>query len=174
MFSKIKDLLSSPRHKQKRRRREAKQLAQEYFNSFPGRDHLGSNTSYHHDARTLLQGKEVATKHLSRVLEHRLAAKRQATEYKNLLRPDFPDCEAFDLTAWKETILFEHPPPGCEKGNYNEYSQIMHIVHNAGIFDHESQKGWADMKPRDYLAVACLESGFDLEEVRSAMGMLLG
>ncbi|KAI9861256.1 MAG: hypothetical protein M1813_005429 [Trichoglossum hirsutum] len=148
--------------------------AREYLRSYPGSDSYGGN-SIHTDFRDLLKGKPFDMtwlEHLSDILIYRLSLMRFATDFKDFLKLQFPDCETYDVDAWKHRYYYE-------KRQQNEVGQIANekikrfeettrlITREHRIFGTSllGEQGLSYIKPRVYLAIALVESEMPLTQV---------
>ena len=84
-----------------------RELAEIYMNSYPGLDNYGCNVAVHNSANAFLAGKETSrgwVALLQEVLSYRMECMHLATQLKDKLGLDFPDCHNFDVDAWQVAI----------------------------------------------------------------------
>ena len=148
-----------------------------YLNGFPGKGNAANNKSCHDDARDILEGKELATwqlQELQGALTYRIGSSRLASEYKDLLGLPFADCDGFNFESWQETVLLAIKPPASSDPKWTTYNKFRDMIDDAEIFDPPLiHQGWTYTKPYQYLAVACLESGLNVEDVKKAVATML-
>ena len=152
-------------------------MAYGYLSSFPGRDGGADNLVLHRAASLALDGKKLETwelEGLQPALKYRLDSIKLASEYKDILELNFADCEDFDYGSWEETAILERKDPSARSFKYDLYAKYRKIIDDADVFDPPAREaGWTYTKPYEYLAVACLESGFDTDKVKGAVATLL-
>jgi len=153
-----------------------KTMAHGYLNSFPGANNMANNTMLHGDARNILEGTKLNAWRLGRLqagLRYRLESMDLASEYKDIAGLDFLDCEAFDLQSWQETADSESEDRRAPNHKHDLASKFTNVFDDADLFDPPvGEEGYAYSKPWDYLGVACLESGLDLDGVRKALSKM--
>jgi hypothetical protein len=152
-------------------------LAAGYANSFPGPDNVSINTAFHSRVRELLSG---ANRYENRMddlltlgytLSYRLEGMAMATDYKNLLGLEYPDCTACIVEAWTYP-LYESKEKEA-KHKLLKFEKIKDMIQDAAIFSAAADgQGYDYDKPEEYLAIALVESNRTREEVEEAIGVL--
>ena len=110
-----------------------------YLASFPGPDDQPDNKKLHDNLHTLVNGEDIETSLISILhqLNRRQGVMKLATQIKDMLGLDCPDCEDFDIAE------------------NQEHDGFRHLVRYHGLFDAGS---WS--KGRDYLAVVMKQAGW--------------
>ena len=68
----------------------------------------------------------------------------------------------------------ENSDPRAKNFKYDTYNKYMEMMNDSEVFDDPAPKlGYCYLKPRNYLSVACLESGLNAEDVKGAIDTLL-
>jgi hypothetical protein len=152
-------------------------LAAGYANSFPGPDNLASNTGFHTRVRNLLSGADRYENQMENLLtlgytlSYRLESMAMATDYKNLLGLEYPDCPACRVEAWTNPLSESKEKEA--KYKLLKFYNINDMIHDAEIFSAPAgDQGWNYNKPRQYLAIALVESNRTTEEVEEAIAVL--
>ena len=152
-------------------------LAAGYANSFPGPDNLSINTTFHTSVRLLLTGQERSENRvdalltLGYTLSYRLEAMTMASYYKDFLGLDYPDCTSCSIEAWTYPLHDSVQEEAKEK--VSRFRKTTSLLNAAKIFSAPSEgQGYGYIKPRQYLAIALVESGKTSDEIEQAIGML--
>ncbi|KAI9763102.1 MAG: hypothetical protein M1840_000914 [Geoglossum simile] len=151
-------------------------LAAGYAQSSPGADNLSSNTAFHTKVRLLLTSEKYRDQMddlltLGYTLSYRLESMAMATSYKDFVGLSYPDCASCGIEAWTDPLYESNEREAKEK--LSRYREARDMIHAAKIFSAASDgQGYTYLKPRDYLAIAFVESGRTKREVEQAIGAL--
>ena len=155
-------------------------MAVSYLNSLPGSPNAADNKSCHGDSTKLVQGerKDIPIYRLNMLqaaLHYRMAVIKLASEYKDLLGLSFPDCDAFEVESWQYAAGTEdRTSPKEPDTKYKKFQQYLALIAKGTIFDMPaSSAGWYYRKPQEYMAIACVESGFGVDDVNKAIQTIL-
>ncbi|KAG7006444.1 hypothetical protein G7Y79_00014g036190 [Physcia stellaris] len=156
-------------------------MAMSYLHSLPGSPNAADNKRCHDDATKLVQGEKakIGTYHLHMLqaaLRYRLAVMKLASEYKDLLGLSYPDCDAFDVESWRDVTSTEDRTSSPRQSNtmWKKFNQYLTLIVEATIFDTPaSRAGWYYRKPQEYLAIAFVESGLGVDDVKKAIQRIL-
>ncbi|PGH09892.1 hypothetical protein AJ80_07602 [Polytolypa hystricis UAMH7299] len=149
-----------------------KAKARLYLESFPGPSNASGNMVFHLRLIELLRGKrfdEDSLVRLNDTLDYRLSAMQLATQYVSFLDISFVDRLLFDTESWKnaadssaDTVTKAHT-----------YNTVLDYVLDAKLFDVPLRtQGWAHLKPKEYLAIALVESGLGAKQIREGIARL--
>ncbi|KAI9766498.1 MAG: hypothetical protein M1840_006455 [Geoglossum simile] len=108
---------------------------------------------------------------LGYTLSYRLEGMAMATDYKNFLGLEYPDCTACRVEAW--TYPLSESKEKEAKYKLLKFDRIRGMIHDAEIFSAAADdQGWDYNKPGQYLATAFVESNRTREEVEEAIAVL--
>ncbi|KAL9027603.1 MAG: hypothetical protein Q9196_003893 [Gyalolechia fulgens] len=157
------------------------QLCYKYLDSFPGLSNRASNTSPHSRARRLINGERLPhgqIEGLQVILTYRMNLMKLATEYKLLLKLDFPACESVDVDEYIKGVIDE----GRAEGNPqdNKKHKFFHVCNSEVMAAHlfppqpitTGLPALCWQKQNLYLAAALTESGRSIEDIRAGIAML--
>lgn len=152
-----------------------KHMAHGYLTSFPGKTNIAGNHMPHKDATDLVVKGELEDwrlENLQHTLHYRLESMKLASFFKDTLQLDFVDCADFELESWVNSVLEEErKSPGKKHDTYLSY---LAMIQKAGIFGPPiASAGYRYNKPRNYLAAAMVELGYDVKAVDKAIATLL-
>ena len=162
------DITSNDSEAQHRLRR----LAQIYMDSYPGSPDAANNRPVHLDCRRLIRGETKDLSHqdlelLAKALRYRLKSiVSRATEYKNYLGLDFPDCAEHDsANIWRK------PDPNLAMEYRRE--QLFNRIAGAHIFDDPvGGEGYDYDKGVNYLALALAQTSWDIPTISQKLDEL--
>ncbi|KAI9759328.1 MAG: hypothetical protein M1840_003376 [Geoglossum simile] len=145
-------------------------LAAGYAKSFPGMDNVSINTTLHTGVRSLLagegnfEGQVDSMLALRYILSYRLEGMTMATNYKDFLSLDYPDCTSCCVEAWTFPLYKSKEKEAKEKlAKYREAKSMIKVVK---IFSTAVDgQGYDYNKPEEYLAIAFVESRKSKNEV---------
>ncbi|MCJ1401666.1 hypothetical protein MMC11_004883 [Xylographa trunciseda] len=148
-----------------------KRMALEYLRSKPGPDEAAKNHFVHHNCRHLLNGKTLPAQeleYLSAALIYRLKTIiARATEYKDRLGLDYPDCHECDVWEYASRISKD---PETEARN----SEIAYMIRDRELFDEPSNEESHDFgKGCSYLAIVLTESKWSTSQIEVALNGLI-
>ncbi|KAI9760570.1 MAG: hypothetical protein M1840_002385 [Geoglossum simile] len=154
-------------------------LAAGYAKSFPGMDNVSINTTLHTNVRLLLGGEGKYEDRmdgllaLGYTLSYRLEGMTMATNYKDFLGLDYPDCASCCIEAWTFPLYESKEKEAKEK--LAKYAEVKLMIKAAKIFSTAADgQGYDYDKPEEYLAIAFVESGKSKNEVEQAIAVLKG
>ncbi|KAH0566222.1 hypothetical protein GP486_000369 [Trichoglossum hirsutum] len=154
-------------------------LAAGYAKSFPGMDNISINTALHTSVRSLLagegnfEGRVDGMLALGYILSYRLEGMTMATNYKDFLSLDYPDCTSCCVEAWIFPLYESKEKEAKEK--LAKYREAKSMIKAAKIFSTAADgQGYDYDKPEEYLAIAFVESGKSKNEVEQAIAVLKG
>ena len=145
-------------------------LVHDYMQSNPGDSSAAKNHAVHSGCCSLLKGEELANWELEVLagsLQYRLIAiMDKATEYKDRLGLDFPDCRDCDPTTYKYTIK--------DQLLDKQLQDIDSMRADYDFFDTpEEHEGMPYNKGNMYLRLAFATSGWSNERVGQAMAAIM-
>ena len=150
-----------------------RRLALIYMRSYPGPDCAAKNITVHGRCDRLLQGKTENLSHgylkqLASALRYRLKSiVQRATEYKDYLGLDFPDCAEHD-----SAIIWN----GRDRNSavQDRKSQIFRRVVRARIFDEPVEdEGHKYIKGHYYLTLALAQTSWDIPTIDQKLAELV-
>ncbi|KAI9784474.1 MAG: hypothetical protein M1839_002130 [Geoglossum umbratile] len=154
-------------------------LAAGYAKSFPGMDNVSINTTLHTNVRLLLGGEGKYEDRmdglltLGYTLSYRLEGMTMATNYKDFLGLDYPDCDSCCIEAWTFPLYESKEKEAKEK--LAKYAEVKRMIKAAKIFSTAADgQGYDYDKPEEYLAIAFVESGKSKNEVEQTIAVLKG
>ena len=149
-----------------------KRLAFDYSKSNPGDDSAAKNHVVHYYCYRLLKGGEQLTKDQLEMLAGSLRYRMEtimtrATEYKDHLNIEFPDCCDCDISAYDSKLA-------KDQARDHKHSEIDKMVTSRSLFDDpEAHEGMPYMKGFDYLAHMFTESGWSPRQIEGALDELV-
>lgn len=144
-----------------------KRLACDYMHSNPGDSFAARNHAVHHYCSTLLRDAQLTKDELEMLagtLRYRMETiMARATEYKDHLNLEFPDCPDCDIDAHQGKLV-KNP------AERKKLWEISDMVLSLPLFDDaEDHEGMSYYKGYHYLAVMFTESGWSRQQIENAL-----
>ena len=142
-------------------------LCYTWLDSFPGPREAANNHSIFNRVHELIRGDPMSDGLIMMTQEwvaFRLGLMRLATNYKNMLGLDLPDCELFDVYKWER----ENGGKGQKQISYSAEINKLQLFPRVS----DSSQGRHDNKGSHYLAIALVESSMTEVEVDKALAKL--
>ncbi|KAI9709167.1 MAG: hypothetical protein M1812_007752 [Candelaria pacifica] len=153
-------------------------LCKFYTESHPPADNEGTNTNLHPLVKEYLEENaknSTPTKFLHDALSYRINSDKLATEYKNILHLDFPDCHEVDVIAFQRKFVLLDP--GCRENpgsKYNMFEAFHRLIFHAMVFEGPARwQGYYHTKSANYLAIAFVENKLSQIDVEEAIRKIL-
>lgn len=148
-----------------------RRLAYDYLTSQPGDDSAAKNHFVHGACHDVVQGKTLppaALERLAGALRYRLVKMiARATEYKDRLGIEFPDCRQVDVEPLMKQMKIDHDTT-------TRHSAIRSMVFGARLFDGpQGHEGMPYVKGGAYLALVFLHSGWSRSKIEDALTELI-
>lgn len=139
--------------------------------SYPGDDSAAKNHTVHSSCNRLLRGEQIpddCLEKLAGALRYRLKTiMGRATEYKDRLGFQFPDCADCDLDYCRKEIL-------KNKEKDAKYHKIWEIVVSCELFDEPGTgEGMFYIKGISHLVVIFTKSGWDPQRFEDELNQLV-
>ena len=153
-------------------------LCRGYANSYPPRDNEAGNHQLHREVRLCLEDPEhePTMRNFPRILSYRIDSDKIATEYKNILGLEYPDCHKVNVQAWQGDMRQLEGPYAHDKleTKLGRSSFIHGRLHDARVIDGPATwQGRGYSKPTHYLAIVFVENSLSKEEVEKAISTML-
>ena len=138
-----------------------------YIQGNPGSDTQGGNTPYHQDIRDIVSGKPVdhsVLRRLHPVLVYRLELISLFNNYREFLDLQISPCEMINVEQWigREVSL---PSANNPDSRWKKYGEIREQLFKSLIEEPRPEQGLYYTKPIAYLAIALVESGWDMQKI---------
>lgn len=147
-----------------------KRQAFHYMHSFPGDDSAAKNHFVHGACIQLLRGRKLTNldlRNLAGNLYYRQQIIRRATDYKNRLGLESPDCDQYDVQAHRSSFNKDPRKKAL-------YSINFTAVNGSELFDNPGEHGGLPyIKGCCYLAAVMAEAEWDEITVTSMLGELV-
>lgn len=148
-----------------------RRLAYDYLKSNPGHKDAAKSRVIHYACYRLLQRDTLPKQRLEQLaggLKYRLnKIIARATDFKDRLATEFPDCRECDTTLYMARLPIDSP-------KRERFSSISSMVFDSKLFDEpEGHEGMPYAKGIFYLAIVLTECGWDHPKIEDAMEELV-
>ncbi|KAG4413865.1 hypothetical protein IFR04_013009 [Cadophora malorum] len=112
------------------------------------------------------------------VLDYRVNLMNWALDYVAFMNLNWPADVAFKTDGWKADVLRKKKSNNILESSdgrdkWMKYTVIFELVHKSMVFQPPDRvQGASFMKPKDYLAIALVESGLSKQEIQSRLNKL--